>query len=145
MHLRIGMEGAGEAAITPLRKARDDLLLSRRRSLPAESSTRLGRRFAGRADFSSSTDQPSRSRVMPADLQRHENPAARRFSQVCIVSLAALITSGTGLLAYLNQDPGPAWLRATVLASAVMVGVSFCGWLIASIAAFARDQMSSSR
>lgn len=82
---------------------------------------------------------------MPAQLQRHENAAARRFSQVCIVSLAALITSGTGLLAYLNQDPGPAWLRATVIASAVMVAVSFCGWLVASVAAFAREQMSTPR
>jgi hypothetical protein len=82
---------------------------------------------------------------MPAHPPRHENAAARRFSQVCIVSLAALITSGTGLLAYINQDPGPAWLRATVIASAVMVGVSFCGWLISSLAAFAREQMSSSR
>ena len=82
---------------------------------------------------------------MPAHLQRHENAAARRFSQVCIVSLAALITSGTGLLAYLNQDPGPAWLRAIVITSAVMVGVSFCGWLVASLAAFAREQMSTPR
>ena len=82
---------------------------------------------------------------MPAHLQRLENTAARRFSQVCIVSLAALITSGTGLLAYINQDPGPGWLRATVLASAVMVGVSFCGWLVASLTAFAREQMSTPR
>jgi hypothetical protein len=82
---------------------------------------------------------------MPAHLQRLENTAARRFSQVCIVSLAALITSGTGLLAYVNQDPGPTWLRATVIVSATMVGVSFCGWLIASIAAFAREQMSTPR
>lgn len=82
---------------------------------------------------------------MPAHMQRHENPAARRFSQVCIVSLAALITSGTGLLAYINQDPGPTWLRATVVVSAVMVGISFCGWLVASLAAFAREQMSTPR
>lgn len=82
---------------------------------------------------------------MPASPHRHENAAARRFSQVCIVSLAALITSGTGLLAYLNQDPGPAWLRATVLVSAVMVAVSFCGWLVASLSSFARDHMSSHR
>ena len=35
-------------------------------------------------------------------LQRHESAAARRFSQVCVISLAALITSGTGLLAYVR-------------------------------------------
>lgn len=72
-----------------------------------------------------------------------ETPAARRFSQVCIISLAALISSGTGLLAYVNQDAGPGWLKTTVLASAVMVGVSFAGWLIASLAAFARAQMTA--
>lgn len=77
---------------------------------------------------------------MPATLQRHESTAARRFSQVCVISLAALISSGTGLLAYLNDDPGPEWLRSVVLASAVMVGVSFAGWLISSVAAMARDQ-----
>lgn len=76
---------------------------------------------------------------MAATLQRHDSPAARRFSQVCIISLAALITSGTGLLAYLNEDPGPGWLRSVVLASAVMVGVSFAGWLFASVAAMSRD------
>lgn len=72
---------------------------------------------------------------MPAALHAHDSPTARRFSQVCIISLAALITSGTGLLAYLNHDPGPGWLRSVVLASAVMVAVSFSGWLLASLAA----------
>lgn len=76
---------------------------------------------------------------MPATLHRTESPAARRFSQVCVISLAALISSGTGLLAYVNNDPGPGWLRSVVLASAVMVAVSFTGWLLASIAAMARD------
>lgn len=79
---------------------------------------------------------------MAAIVRPHETPMARRFSQVCVVSLAALISSGTGLLAYVNQDAGPAWLKATVLASAVMVGVSFAGWLITSLAAFARGQMT---
>ena len=80
---------------------------------------------------------------MHAPIQRYETPAARRFSQVCIISLAALITSGTGLLAYVNDDPGPPWLRSIVLASAVMVGVSFAGWLITSVTAFARGQMTT--
>lgn len=71
-----------------------------------------------------------------------ETPVARRFSQVCVVSLAALISSGTGLLAYVNQDAGPAWLKAIVLVSAVMVGLSFGGWLIASLAAYARSNMT---
>lgn len=77
---------------------------------------------------------------MPATLRRTESPAARRFSQVCVISLATLISSGTGLLAYVNDDPGPGWLRSLVLASAVMVGVSFTGWLLASLATMARDQ-----
>ena len=76
-------------------------------------------------------------------LQRHESAAARRFSQVCVISLAALITSGTGLLAYVHSDPGPAWLRSMVLASAVMVGISFGGWLVTSLAAFARQQLTT--
>ncbi|TDU25870.1 hypothetical protein DFR24_4315 [Panacagrimonas perspica] len=80
---------------------------------------------------------------MTAKFQRFENAAARRFSQVCFISLAALLTSGAGLLAYLHSDPGPPWLRSMVLASAVMVAVSFTGWLIASIAAFARHQMTT--
>jgi len=80
---------------------------------------------------------------MTAKFQRFENAVARRFSQVCIVSLAALVTSGAGLLAYLHNDPGPPWLRSMVLASAVMVAVSFTGWLIASLAAFARNQMTT--
>lgn len=80
---------------------------------------------------------------MTAKFQRFENTVARRFSQVCIISLAALITSGAGLLAYLNDAPGPPWLRSMVLASAIMVAVSFTGWLIASLAAFARDQMTT--
>lgn len=76
---------------------------------------------------------------------RHESPMAHRFSQVCVVSLAALITSGTGLLAYVHDDPGPPWLRSVVLASAIMVGVSFAGWLFTSLAAFAREQMTTTR
>lgn len=80
---------------------------------------------------------------MNPNLHHHDSPAARRFSQVCVISLATLITSGTGLLAYLNQDPGPGWLRSVVLASAVMVAVSFAGWLISSIAATARKQLGS--
>jgi hypothetical protein len=72
-----------------------------------------------------------------------ESPTARRFSQVCIISLAALITSGTGLLAYVHDDPGPPWLRSLVVASAVMVGVSFAGWLFSSLASFARGQMTA--
>lgn len=79
---------------------------------------------------------------MPAKPQRNESAAARRFSQVCVISLAALITSGTGLLAYVDDDPGPPWLRSIVLVSAAMVAVSFGGWLVASLAAFAREQMS---
>ena len=80
---------------------------------------------------------------MAAKFQRFENAMARRFSQVCIISLAALVTSGAGLLAYLHNEPGPPWLRSMVLASAIMVAVSFTGWLIASLAVFARDQMTT--
>lgn len=72
-----------------------------------------------------------------------ENPTARRFSQVCVVSLAALISSGTGLLAYIHQESGPAWLKALVLVSAAMVTLSFGGWLIASLAAYARGHLTS--
>ena len=82
---------------------------------------------------------------MPATFKRFENVAARRFSQVCVISLAALITSGTGLLAYVHDDPGPPWLRSMVLASAVMVGISFAGWLVTSLAAYAREQLSTMR
>lgn len=80
---------------------------------------------------------------MPTQFQRHDNTVARRFSQVCIISLAALITSGLGMLAYLHDAPCPPWLKSIVLASAIMVGVSFAGWLIASLAALARGQIST--
>mgnify|MGYP001615664144 CR=1 FL=1 len=80
---------------------------------------------------------------MTAMQRATENPTARRFSQVCVVSLAALISSGTGLLAYLHQDSGPVWLKALVLLSAVMVALSFCGWLIASLTAYARGHLTS--
>ena len=76
---------------------------------------------------------------MSATLPRYESPVARRFSQVCVISLAALITSGTGLLAYLGDDPGPGWLRSVVLASATMVAVSFAGWLFASVASLSHN------
>ena len=55
------------------------------------------------------------------------------------ISLAALVTSGTGLLAYVNDDPGPPWLRSMVLVSAAMVAISFVGWLVMSLAAFAHE------
>lgn len=76
---------------------------------------------------------------MPAAPRADDSPLARRFSQVCVISLAALISSGTGLLAYLDDDPGPGWLRSVVLASAVMVAVSLGGWLLASLSASAQS------
>lgn len=72
-----------------------------------------------------------------------ENPTARRFSQVCVVALATLISSGTGLLAYIHQDSGPVWLKALVLVSAAVVTLSFGGWLIASLTAYARGRFTS--
>lgn len=75
---------------------------------------------------------------MSAYPARHENLLARRFSQVCIVALAALITSSIGLLAYTESAATPGWLQYLVLASGVMVLVSFAGWLVASLAGLAR-------
>lgn len=82
---------------------------------------------------------------MPIFLPDRDSPMARRFSQVCVISLAALLSSGTGLLAYLNDDPGPAWLRSVVLAAAVMVAVSFGGWLLASLGVLSRNASRSRR
>lgn len=79
---------------------------------------------------------------MSARLHHRESPTARRFSQVCIVSLAALITSSIGLLAYGVADPAPAWLGHLVTASSVMVGVSFLGWVVASLTQLLRDRVN---
>lgn len=76
---------------------------------------------------------------MSTTATRKANVLARRFSHVCIISLAALVTSGTGLLAYVNDDPGPPWLRSMVLVSAAMVAISFVGWLVMSLSAFAHE------
>lgn len=80
---------------------------------------------------------------MPALHRATESPAARRFGQVCIVSLAALISSGAGLLAYVHQDASPTWLKALVLVSAIVATLSLGGWLIASLTAYARGHLSA--
>lgn len=77
---------------------------------------------------------------MFADPYEIESPLARRFSQVFLVALASLITSGTGLLSFVNQAESPEWLKNMVLASAVMVGTSFAGWAICSLGVYLRGQ-----
>lgn len=79
---------------------------------------------------------------MAARLHRRESAAARRFSQVCIIALAILITSSIGLLAYVD-GPAPGWLEYLVMASGIMVGISFAGWIAASLAQLARDRLNS--
>lgn len=76
---------------------------------------------------------------------RRDNLLARRFSQVCVVALATLITSSIGLLAYVGSDPAPGWLQYVVLASGVMVAVSFTGWAVATLASLARHRFGASR
>lgn len=80
---------------------------------------------------------------MSARLYRRESTLARRFSQVCIVALTALITSSIGLLAYVGNEPVPGWLHYVVMVSAVMAAVSFVGWAVASLAQIARNRVSS--
>ena len=69
-----------------------------------------------------------------------ESPLSRRFSQVFVVALATLITSGTGLLSFVHQHEGPDWLKATVLASSVAVGTSFVGWVVSSFTDYWREE-----
>ncbi|MGQ0620422.1 MAG: hypothetical protein ACT4QA_10970 [Panacagrimonas sp.] len=64
----------------------------------------------------------------------HQNAVARRFGQVCAVSFATFLTSGLGLLMYLDGVDQPAWLRAIVVMAAATVIFSFFGWLIFSLA-----------
>ena len=72
----------------------------------------------------------------------HDSPIARRFAQVGIISLAALLTSGLGLLAYSPSDPPPEWLQFIALTAAAMTTISAAGWLIAGLAQFARARFS---
>ncbi|MGQ0699780.1 MAG: hypothetical protein ACT4PZ_16250 [Panacagrimonas sp.] len=74
-----------------------------------------------------------------------ESPTARRCGQVCVVALAALTTSGAGLLAFLNQPSGPVWLWWVVAVSAVAVAASLTGWLVASAADFTRRLLHRSK
>ena len=69
-----------------------------------------------------------------------DSPIARRFSQIFIVALATLITSGTGLLSFVNQQDSPEWLKATVVASAIAVAASFAGWVLCSFAGYWREE-----
>lgn len=71
---------------------------------------------------------------MQSRLGKNQNTVARRFGQVCAVSFATLITSGLGLLMYLNGANQPAWLRAIVVIAAATVVLSFFGWLVFSLA-----------
>lgn len=72
--------------------------------------------------------------------RRHPNHnlVARRFGQVCAVSLVTLLTSGLGLLMYLDGVRQPLWLRAIVVIAAATVVLTFLGWLIFSLASLWR-------
>lgn len=70
----------------------------------------------------------------------YESRLSRRFSQVFVVALAILITSGTGLLSFVNQNTSPEWLKTTVTVSAILVGLSFAGWVLSSFSGFLREE-----
>ncbi len=68
-----------------------------------------------------------------------DSPAAQIFSQIFVIFLSCLITSGAGLLSYVGQSEGPMWLRTIVVISAVVVGLSFVGWVLCNFMAYAKD------
>ncbi len=67
---------------------------------------------------------------------------ARRLSHIFIVFLAALITSGAGLLYYGEQTQSPSWLRLIVYVSAAIAGLSFAGWVLCNFMAHSRESQS---
>jgi hypothetical protein len=79
---------------------------------------------------------------MPATLRRIESPFARRCAQICVVSLAAFVSSGLGLLTYLTAYAAPAWLESIVMVSGAVSLLSFTGWLVASLSSLARSYHS---
>ena len=75
--------------------------------------------------------------------RRHDrHPLVQRFAQACTISLAAFVTSGAGLLAFVRDEPRPAWLAALAIVSAGLVVVSFTGWLVSSLAVGHRDSLT---
>tara|TARA_R110000787_G_scaffold57667_16_gene131606 strand:+ start:1179 stop:1436 length:258 start_codon:yes stop_codon:yes gene_type:complete len=74
-----------------------------------------------------------------------DSPMARRLSHVFVVFLAALITSGAGLLYYGTQTPSPSWLRLIVCVSAVIAGLSFAGWVLCNFMAHTRASQALSQ
>lgn len=75
---------------------------------------------------------------MSALLSPTQSPLARRFGQVCAVSLAMLICSAFGLLMYVGGADEPLWLWIVVISSGSLALVSFLAWLLLSFAALLR-------
>lgn len=75
---------------------------------------------------------------MSALLSPTQGLLARRFGQVCAVSLAMLICSAFGLLMYVGVSDEPKWLWIVVIGSGSLALLSFLAWLLLSFTALLR-------
>ncbi|MGQ0501983.1 MAG: hypothetical protein ACT4P0_05145 [Panacagrimonas sp.] len=82
---------------------------------------------------------------MPDIRQSRPSIAAQRIGQFGVIATAVLVTSTAGLLPYIDQPPGPAWLTWIILASAMAVVASLAGWLIVRLVDSIRNAVRRQR